>query len=538
MKNRLHSAPFLTAAVLLLAAAWKILFFYWPVMPFNSDEAIVALMARHIFQGERLVFFYGQAYMGSLDAYLVAGGFWLFGEHIWVIRLVQAILYLGTIFTTIRIGEKAFRSIPIGVLAGALLAVPTVNLTLYTTVSLGGYGEALLLGNLILLVTLELIQKIQDRGETIPWLVIVAWGILAGCGLWANGLTLVYSAPTGLYLLWSIWKAQKTRILKFLILVISGFLIGAMPWWLYALAHGPQLLIQELFGTAVAVEKTSFLARTGLHLISFLLLGSSAIFGFRPPWSVRWLALPLIPFVLVFWISVLWFVFQKEHQKSQERSAFVILNGVMLTLIAGFLFTPFGADPSGRYFLPLAIPLALFAAKFIVNISKYTWQIGILLLLILGYQLAGTMQCAIDFPPGLTTQFYEPTIIDHRADSELIAFLRDQGETRGYSNYWVTYPLAFSSNEDLIFIPRLPYHLDLRYTPRDDRYSPYTLAVDQSQRVAYITTRNPELDALLREQFSRLGVNWQEKKIGDYQIYYHLSRVVRPREVGLGDLSE
>jgi hypothetical protein len=152
--------------------------------------------------------------------------------------------------------------------------------------------------------------------------------------------------------------------------------------------------------------------------------------------------------------------------------------------------------------------------------------------------LWGNIQCARRFPPGLTTQFYAPTIIDHRADQALIDFLRQEGETRGYSNYWVAYPLAFHSEEEIIFVPRLPYHLDLRYTPRDDRYAPYAAMVDQSQRVAYITTRNPALDDYLRTHFAGLGVQWQEKQIGDYQIYYQLSRSVRPQEIGLGDLRQ
>src|SRR6266851_2035799 len=62
------------------------------VVPFNADEAIVGLMARHILQGERPVFFYGQAYLGSLDAWLVAGAFAIFGESVWPIRLVQIVL--------------------------------------------------------------------------------------------------------------------------------------------------------------------------------------------------------------------------------------------------------------------------------------------------------------------------------------------------------------------------------------------------------------------------------------------------------------
>jgi hypothetical protein len=204
-------------------------------------------------------------------------------------------------------------------------------------------------------------------------------------------------------------------------------------------------------------------------------------------------------------------------------------------LLAGFLFTPFGVDPSGRYFLPLAVPLALFAAQMILSISRRPWQAAALATLIVVYQLVGTLQCALRFPPGLTTQFYQPTIIDHRADQALIDFLRQAGETRGYTNYWAAYPLAFQSREEILFAPRLPYHLDLRYTPRDDRYSPYLREVEQSDRTAYITTRNPALDEYLSGQLGALGVAWQEKQIGDYHVYYQLSRAVRPREIGLGE---
>ena len=90
------------------ALAWKGLLLALDSVPFNSDEAVVALMARHILLGERPIFFYGQAYMGSLDAFLVAGGFWLFGEQVWVIRLVQGLLYVGLIITTIGLGQEAY----------------------------------------------------------------------------------------------------------------------------------------------------------------------------------------------------------------------------------------------------------------------------------------------------------------------------------------------------------------------------------------------------------------------------------------------
>jgi len=70
--------------------------------------------------------------MGSLDAFLVAAGFIILGEAVWVIRLVQILLYVGVLLTTIWLGGEAFGSARHGILAAALLAIPTVNVSLYT----------------------------------------------------------------------------------------------------------------------------------------------------------------------------------------------------------------------------------------------------------------------------------------------------------------------------------------------------------------------------------------------------------------------
>src|SRR5664279_1843929 len=88
---------FLAILLVVIASGWKAILQTAAVVPFNADEAIVALMARHILGGERPVFFYGQSYMGSLDAFLVAAGFLIFGQQVWVIRLIQGLLYLATI---------------------------------------------------------------------------------------------------------------------------------------------------------------------------------------------------------------------------------------------------------------------------------------------------------------------------------------------------------------------------------------------------------------------------------------------------------
>ncbi|MCJ7709080.1 MAG: glycosyltransferase family 39 protein, partial [Anaerolineales bacterium] len=270
------------------------------VFPFNSDEAVVALMARHILAGDRPAFFYGQAYMGSLDAGLVALGFALFGQHVIVIRVIQALLYAGTVATTVALAARLLGTKAAGVMAGLLVAIPAVNVTLYTTASLGGYGEALLIGNLLLLLGLKIADSPRVRW---PYL---AWGLLAGLGFWGFALVLVYIVPSAAFLLAAAFRRQGWRdgFVRVGILAVAAA-IGAMPWLVWALRNGLGLLVSELAGSAIAGASPAWpLLALGSHLRNLLLFGTTAIWGLRPPWEIRWLALPLVPVALGFWLSV------------------------------------------------------------------------------------------------------------------------------------------------------------------------------------------------------------------------------------------
>ncbi|MGB7093406.1 MAG: hypothetical protein WBD62_02025 [Anaerolineales bacterium] len=536
-------------------------------VPFNADEAIVALMARHILQGERPLFFYGQAYMGSMDAFLVAAMFKLIGYQIWGIRLVQIALYTFTLLTTGWLGRELTGKWQIGVIAAWLLAIPTVSMTLYTTVSMGGYGEMLLLGNLILLITISITRDIQRKNSKGITLKLFALGFIIGFGLWVFGLTLIYSIPSIIYLAWYSMRSKSqswlsneesprlpgedgvsqpantglsNQISSWGVL-LAGIFIGAFPWLAYGYQKGFSELLIELGGGAISgVESLSMAAQIAQHILNLGLFGTTVILGLRPSWEIRWLGLPLAPLVLSFWMGAFIFAIRKTFRDlkvnfhSGGYSHSPLLSGVIILLVIGFILTPFGADPSGRYFLPIAVVMALFAAQAIWEWQK-KWRgyVFTALGLVLVFNLWGTIQTVMKTPPGVTTQFDAVPQIDHKYDQELIEFLRAQGEVRGYTNYWVAYPLAFLSAEDLVFIPVLPYHQDLRYTSRDDCYEPYRHEVEGADQTAYITTKNPLLDEQLRSGFKILGVKWKEKLIGDYQVYYQLSEKVDPDQIDL-----
>src|SRR5215467_4922744 len=67
----------------------------WPLT--NSDEGTMGLMARHIaYLGEHPIVFYGQNYMGALEAYIAAAIFHLFGPTLFTFRL--SVIMLTALF--------------------------------------------------------------------------------------------------------------------------------------------------------------------------------------------------------------------------------------------------------------------------------------------------------------------------------------------------------------------------------------------------------------------------------------------------------
>jgi len=513
-------------AILLGALTLKIVLLALDAVPFNSDEAVVALMARHILQGERPWFFYGQAYMGSLDAYLVAGAFALLGESVLAVRVAQVTLFAAVLLTGYLAAFELTGDRLTARLTALLLAFPPVLLTLYTTATLGGYGEALLTGNLLLWWGHRL------GGEKTPkrWLWL-AWGLIAGLGFWAFGLTLVYLAPVAL---WLLWRSRLTFDVSRFTLLALGLAVGSLPWWMGNLGQ-METGVAELFGTAVNSTATagSFLGNVGLRVFSFFVLGLPALLGLRFPWSVNGPPLWLAVLPLALYLGALGYALRRRAEAT-VRSGQLLLWGVCGALFFGFILTPFGGDPSGRYFVPLYLPLFIFAAQTLTALQKRVgrWAWG-LLAVILIFNMVGTFQAAATNPPGITTQFEAITQVDHRYDAELIDFLKSHAGTRGYANYWVTYPISFLSGEEIILVPRLPYKVDLRYTPRDDRYAPYGELVAASSTAVYVTTNHPLLDGLLREQLTGLGVSYAEAQIGDYHVFYHLSRKVSPSELDI-----
>lgn len=503
-----------------MAVGVKILLQAADAIPFNGDEAIVALMARHILQGERPVFFYGQAYMGSLDAWLVSGAFWIFGENVLSIRIVQIGLYMLYLVSLWVLMGRLFREQAVANIAIFLAAIPPVLMTTYTSATLGGYGEVLLLGNIVLILGYDVIF---GKRQTSPWAWLVL-GLAGGIGFWVLGMMGVYICSVGLL---GLWKFSSKKIPYYLLAGV-GYFAGSSPWWLYNLSNDWQAL--RSFFESGLVETTAW-----QNFLGFSLLGIPGLLGMRFPWAETFAPWPVL-FVIVFISLALLDYGIRVLRKSNDVAnpgAKIFLLGFGVVFCAVFIFSQFGIDSTGRYFLPLYVVYFGVGAAFVRFVWSRQRVLGLwLLVIILGLNGAETYRAA-NHPDKITTQFDIITRFDNSHDDELMSFLFENQELYGYTNYWVSFRLAFLSEEELLFAPRLPYKSDMSYTAADNRYPLYNELVEASDKVAFITSKHPALDAVLRQQFADLGVSFQEAQIGEFHIFYQLSRHVSPVELGL-----
>ena len=513
------------AALLAAMVAWRGLWLARDAFPLHGDEAVVLLMARHILRGARPVFFYGQAYMGSLDAYLVAGAFALFGESLAVARGVQVALY-GLLLALTAWGVRRAWGPRVARWVLLYLAVPPVLLTIYTTVTLGGYNEALLLGTAGLLWATYGLPRVHPRAVARHGLGL---GVLVGLGAWVLPLSWVYLGPAG-WAAWQRWRSGgRHAVVAGLAAGLAGLALGLMPVEAFVWQRGWAALMAEMPTRSYPHFMHPWWRGIPWHALSLVMVGWPAVAGLRAPWSWAW-AVPLV------WGGAVLLVHAGLQAAGLGRwgrrawhdlwPAVAVVNGLL------FVFTPYGGDPTGRYFLPWAHATAVVLALGLAAWPRFRARNALLAGLLLTHAAVTARVAAT--PGGLSPVFLPTLRADAAAQRALRDFLLEHDLTTGYTHYWVAYPLAFLSGEALRYSPRLPYHEDLRYTPRDDRIPAYTRAAACASRVAYVTSAGQRaLNDRLRTALAQAGLAWREAQVGPYVVYYDLTRPIPPWDLGL-----
>lgn len=492
---------------------------------FESDEAIVDLMARHINQGKPIpTFFYGQAYMGSLNAIAVAGGFRLLGESVETGRIVHAAIFVLTLLSGYGLARTISGSARVAAITLLAMAIPPASATLYTAIPLGGWPDSMFYGNLTLLFAWQV--TVARKHDLWRWGLL---GLAAGVGWWINPSIITAIAVAGLLGLraFSAWQWRGYA------LAVAAFLLGSLPWWLYNLRHDWEALAYLFNGYATPGSVSLTLADRALGLLA---LGLPALYGLREPAAPGFslapenlLILPLLLALLLDFLGTLRPRLRRGMSVRLRAEGWVwLVFGVFVVIFAVSSFF----DVTGRYLMPLWTPASIGLALGIDRLRRFGPAVAAAALgLLLAFQ-AGTVIRLTQSEDGLQFQLAEQLRIPARYDAPLIEFLTENEYAHGYASFWTAYRIAFLSHEQVIFDSILPY-MEEQVGADANRYAPYVDEVAEAERVVWITQNFAVLDRAIEAALDEAGVGYRTRDFGPYRVYYDFSRRVSPRELAL-----
>jgi hypothetical protein len=491
----------------------------WPWT--DSDEGTFGIMALHIaYHGGHPIFVYGQFYMGTLQAYLSAGMFHLFGPSLFSLRLSVLLLFIFFLISLYLLARTLY-SRGLALLTITLLSFGSNYLLTYQLRSYGGYPETLLFGTVTFLIASWLAisskREFSLRSVSQRSLGYVAWGLAVGLGLWSDQLILPFVAMAGLLLLLFCWR-ELLRGLPVLGMLI-GLAIGMFPLIIYNLHAAPGkdslsiLLGLQNGGSALHSSLTTLLHRvsvtfqitiptitgnpfcpvseatvlrdpTSPHTLSCTIIRSS--------WSFGYVLLFACAFVLAAWMT--WQAWSKWRSQKEDTgrhqdlarytTRLFLLCSAVLTVL---LYIPGTATnwpgTHARYIIGLLIvtPVVLWplwhTARSLTHeasgLVRARSVASALIIAIIGIvYLTGTLIVFAEVP---TARAY------NQQDQAMITRLEDIGATHIYAGYWTCNTLIFLSRERIICGVVTP---DLQ--PSHNRYQPYYNIVKADPHSTYV----------------------------------------------------
>lgn len=473
----------------------------------DGDEAMVGIQAERILRGDFPTYFYGQTYMGSLETYLIAALFSLFGPSAWAMRAVPILLSLLLVYLTWRLAyallPRDSRATPLlAGLAALFAAVPPLYDAVTELRTWGGQIEVYVIILALLLATVELAQRLREGAGVAElarrWAI---WGFLAGLGIWVNPLIIYALITAVLWLAFPYARRAFPRLVArlrrsddatvetstaiqpaptlTLIAVVPGLLIGGLPAWIYALQHSGENLLVYLTQPAVS-PAVSGAARQGRLVLAAAItthyagcIAPQVFNGMMPAEPVLyWLPLRLLLLVppLVGILCAIWLLRRgKDGAGWQVRAGLPLLFAGVITAVFCLGTSAWAAsknceyDLAGRYAVPLALVepfllLALFALPFAwpavrrllrrparpVNQRMRARSWQIALLALL---LGGAIQFGTYFVSDMQAAFQSPFYRYIRQDqSQLYDYLQTHDIHYAWCNHWLGNIVTFRTN--------------------------------------------------------------------------------------------
>jgi hypothetical protein len=490
--------------------------------PTNSDEAVMGLAALHILRGHDFpVFFYGQQYMGTLEAYLAVPFFAVFGPSTLALRVPTLLCYVAFVALMYALTRRLYPPWLATVTVG-LLALGADRVVKDQLIAAGGYPELLPAGALLVLLTVRLASG-PSRWRLATF---AAWGLIAGLLVWDDLLIAPYLLAAGLLLAGACWR----ELCGWAGLALGVAALAGMAPLIVASARAPAG--QGPLATYLAMA-AGFPAPLGARLDGALLTGVPLAGGLCPPGACgpaqRWWGVAFPVLLLVAGVLAVRRLAGPTARPPQMRRAQRVRQAARLALVAAAVLTIvlYGRNPSAAYTptesarylscLQISTPAALWplwlAATRVRPVPVRVAAAGALAAVV-ALMLVATGALVARMPTYRTAERQALALTDR---------LEQMGVRHVYSKYWTCYRITFDSTERVVCAT-----ITAQLWSGLDRYPPYPDAAAADPRPAYVAPVDDPLDGELRAYFDREGVPVTVTEVAGYRIYRPPARVALP----------
>jgi hypothetical protein len=460
----------------------------------DADQAITGLVGVYVLHGEFPTFFWMQDHAGVPESYMAAPLYYVFGISRRVLDVVPALSTLALALAVYRTGLLLF-----GRGAGLLGILFTTVVSAYVaanyTLARAYYIEHLLVGQIILLgAALWLARPLSEPARC---RVAIAMGLAGGVGLYFNFQIVDALVPAVLVML-VVEPTLPFRRAAWL--GVGAFFLASLPFWTYQLAHD-----WATFATGARFQgRLSGAESAGILFVDLIPVVLGVRSGTDQPAHLPGLLAWTIPLIVggavtLLLIRVIAGLGRLRREVARAGEALLLL-GLVVTLgvvwYGGYIRVP-------RYLLPLIPLLALVLAR----AAQLTWRwtrIGTV-----AWVAAYLFAVGLDLVPDITALHAEARAQyrqERAADAVLFQYLRVKDFRRAYAfDYWLAPRLTFEAPDIIVA------------QPFNDRYPPFTLAVDRSSRPVYVVQAGIET---FRAWMEALGVTAREDVVGNYRVFH------------------
>lgn len=514
-KEMTHRISFIL--ILLSGIAIRLLYLTMPSF-FDSDQAVMGLMAKHILEGEFPVFFWGENYCGPLESYLASIFFYLFGMSTFTLGISPFLFSIGFMFITYKlakeiVGEKG------GLIALLLVSIAPPFLIWHSVLARGNYIENLTFGSLILLVTYRIIYK-----ESKIYLYCIL-GFLGGLAWYISPQAIHYIIVSGIFLF---LKDKRIFFRRRSFLIILFFFLGSLPFWIYNLINGwpsfSDIAIRHTYRAKYDIPSllTIFFNDMLQSLLGAPVLELKAFFNPSLNLFITLTFCLTIIYIIVERRKALISILKLSLNETKGIDIFILLL-FLSSLIVIFLFSD---RTTTRFYLPLYAAISILISYFVLKIMERSKGIGILIFsLFLSSNLYGALTNATILQP---EAFKE----ERNKEKDIIRLCKEKALRYIYTpEFWIAFKLTFYAKEEVVFV--MPQRDQYARGYPVNKYPHYTDLADKSLRYGYLLHDSKVITggftaSAFEENLRLIGGSYKKDSVGPYVLFYDLEPPPEP----------